>query len=59
MGTLYLVRHGQASFGSDDYDRLSPLGQRQSQRLGGGKYSFLTLLYHNLLCYYKVLYPET
>ncbi len=34
MGTLYLVRHGQASFGADDYDRLSPLGQRQSLRLG-------------------------
>jgi broad specificity phosphatase PhoE len=34
MGTLYLVRHGQASFGADDYDRLSELGQRQSVRLG-------------------------
>jgi broad specificity phosphatase PhoE len=34
MGTLYLVRHGQASFGSDDYDRLSALGQRQCIRLG-------------------------
>lgn len=34
MGTLYLVRHGQASFGADDYDQLSPLGQQQSQRLG-------------------------
>jgi len=34
MGTLYLVRHGQASFGEDDYDRLSPLGHRQAQRLG-------------------------
>ena len=34
MGTLYLVRHGQASFGSDDYDRLSPLGERQAERLG-------------------------
>lgn len=34
MGTLYLVRHGQASFGSDDYDRLSELGYRQSVRLG-------------------------
>ena len=34
MGTLYLVRHGQASFGSDDYDRLSALGHRQSRRLG-------------------------
>ncbi len=34
MGTLYLVRHGQASFGADNYDQLSELGQRQSERLG-------------------------
>ncbi len=34
MGTLYLVRHGQASFGADDYDNLSPLGHQQSVRLG-------------------------
>ena len=34
MGTLYLVRHGQASFGADDYDNLSALGQQQSVRLG-------------------------
>ena len=34
MGTLYLVRHGQASFGADDYDCLSALGERQSLRLG-------------------------
>jgi broad specificity phosphatase PhoE len=34
MGTLYLVRHGQASFGSANYDQLSPLGMRQCQRLG-------------------------
>ncbi|WP_114972597.1 histidine phosphatase family protein [Rhodoferax ferrireducens] len=34
MGTLYLVRHGQASFGADDYDNLSALGQQQSRRLG-------------------------
>ncbi|HRN75945.1 histidine phosphatase family protein [Ottowia sp.] len=34
MGTLYLVRHGQASFGADDYDQLSELGRRQSLRLG-------------------------
>ncbi|MCX7235162.1 MAG: histidine phosphatase family protein, partial [Burkholderiales bacterium] len=26
MGTLYLVRHGQASFGAQDYDQLSELG---------------------------------
>ena len=34
MGTLYLVRHGQASFGAADYDQLSDLGRRQSVRLG-------------------------
>ena len=34
MGNLYLVRHGQASFGSADYDKLSELGVRQSVRLG-------------------------
>jgi broad specificity phosphatase PhoE len=34
MGTLYLVRHGQASFGAEDYDNLSELGKRQSVRLG-------------------------
>lgn len=34
MGTLYLVRHGQASLGAADYDQLSPLGRQQSQRLG-------------------------
>ena len=34
MGTLYLVRHGQASFGADDYDQLSPLGGQQAVRLG-------------------------
>lgn len=34
MGTLYLVRHGQASFGASNYDQLSDLGVRQSVRLG-------------------------
>lgn len=34
MGRLFLVRHGQASFGTDDYDRLSELGARQCRRLG-------------------------
>lgn len=33
MGELYLIRHGQASFDHDDYDRLSSLGQQQSQRV--------------------------
>jgi broad specificity phosphatase PhoE len=34
MGTVYLVRHGQASFGADNYDKLSDLGRRQCVRLG-------------------------
>ncbi len=33
MGTLYMVRHGQASFGEENYDRLSPIGQEQSRIL--------------------------
>ena len=33
-GSLFLVRHGQASFGAEDYDNLSELGQKQSIRLG-------------------------
>jgi len=32
--SLLLVRHGQASAGTDDYDRLSERGVQQSQRLG-------------------------
>lgn len=31
MGSLLLVRHGQASFGADDYDQLSALGRQQAQ----------------------------
>lgn len=34
MAELYLVRHGQASFGAANYDKLSPLGHQQSQWLG-------------------------
>ncbi|QOC23852.1 phosphoglycerate mutase family protein [Wenzhouxiangella sp. AB-CW3] len=32
--SLILVRHGQASLGEQDYDRLSPLGQRQAMLTG-------------------------
>jgi broad specificity phosphatase PhoE len=34
MGLLTLVRHGQASFFADDYDRLSPAGEQQAHLLG-------------------------
>jgi len=29
-----MIRHGQASFGTDNYDRLSPLGHRQCELAG-------------------------
>jgi broad specificity phosphatase PhoE len=34
VGAILLVRHGQASFGSADYDVLSPSGEQQARRLG-------------------------
>jgi broad specificity phosphatase PhoE len=34
MGAIYLVRHGQASFGAADYDLLSPNGFSQSTVAG-------------------------
>ena len=34
MGQVLLVRHGQASWGAEDYDVLSPLGEQQSETLG-------------------------
>jgi broad specificity phosphatase PhoE len=34
MSEIYVVRHGQASFGSENYDQLSPLGHTQAQYLG-------------------------
>lgn len=34
MPVIYLIRHGQASFGSDNYDQLSGLGEQQSRHLG-------------------------
>ena len=34
MSEFYLVRHGQASFGAQNYDKLSELGIQQSVWLG-------------------------
>jgi broad specificity phosphatase PhoE len=33
MSSIYLIRHGQASFGAEDYDRLSDRGYVQSELL--------------------------
>lgn len=34
MRELLLIRHGQASFQAEDYDRLSSIGEHQSRELG-------------------------
>ncbi|MBY5921582.1 histidine phosphatase family protein [Ferrimonas balearica] len=34
MSAIYLIRHGQASAGAEDYDELSPLGCQQAAHLG-------------------------
>ncbi len=34
MTTIYMIRHGQASVLSDNYDQLSDLGKKQAQLLG-------------------------
>jgi len=34
MSVIYLVRHGQASFGALNYDKLSEMGERQMRLLG-------------------------
>jgi len=34
MSKIYLIRHGQASFGADNYDLLSDIGRQQASALG-------------------------
>jgi broad specificity phosphatase PhoE len=34
LGSIYVVRHGQAAFGTDDYDRLTDVGFTQARLLG-------------------------
>ena len=34
MGSIYLIRHGQASFGAANYDVLSDVGVQQAEHLG-------------------------
>jgi broad specificity phosphatase PhoE len=34
MGALFLIRHGQASYGEVDYDRLSTKGEQQARHVG-------------------------
>jgi broad specificity phosphatase PhoE len=49
MGMLYFIRHGQASFGQKNYDRLSPVGIQQARILG----EYLTgirFVFHEAFC---------
>lgn len=34
MAVIYFIRHGQASFGQEEYDQLSGVGERQASILG-------------------------
>jgi broad specificity phosphatase PhoE len=43
VSTLYLIRHGQASFGSDDYDVLSAHGREQVSHLASHLHALGTL----------------
>lgn len=49
MSELFLVRHAQASYGTDDYDRLSELGHRQAQWLGE-YFRFRGLSFDRVIC---------
>jgi broad specificity phosphatase PhoE len=49
MGVLLLVRHGQASLGTGNYDRLSELGQRQA-RATGARLARADLAVHYVVC---------
>ena len=57
MAELYLVRHGQASFGADNYDKLSDLGYQQAVWLGeyfkDRGHKFDTILTGNLVRHHE------
>lgn len=55
---LFLVRHAQASFGSDDYDRLSELGHRQARWLGE-HFRSRQLVFDRVICGRMVRHRET
>jgi broad specificity phosphatase PhoE len=58
MSELYLVRHAQASFGTDDYDRLSDLGHQQARWLGE-HFRYRGLEFDQVLCGSMVRHRET
>lgn len=49
MGILYFIRHGQASFGQRNYDRLSPVGIHQA-RILGEHLAGIRFVFHEAYC---------
>ena len=58
MSELFLVRHAQASYGTDDYDRLSDLGHRQARWLGE-HFRQRELAFDRVVCGSMVRHHET
>jgi broad specificity phosphatase PhoE len=58
MSEFYLVRHGQASFGAADYDKLSDLGIQQSVWLGE-YFAERDIKFSKLLCGTLTRHKET
>ncbi len=58
MSELFLVRHAQAAFGTDDYDRLSELGHQQANWLGE-YFRYRKLRFDQVICGDMVRHRET
>lgn len=58
MSELFLVRHAQASYGADDYDRLSELGHQQARWLGE-HFRYRNLQFDLVICGDMVRHHET
>ena len=58
MSEITFVRHGQASFGEEDYDKLSEMGHKQAYLLGR-KLSELGLRFDEIICGAMVRHQET
>ena len=58
MASLYLIRHGQASFGEADYDQLSHKGKQQGEILGKAWQSMPTpdVVFTGELCRHRQTY---
>ena len=58
MSEMFLVRHGQASYGGDEYDRLSTLGHQQARWLGE-YFKYRNLQFDQIICGGMVRHRET